>query len=456
MAAGQYAWKHSDFVGVLIRRTFAQLAQPNALMDRALQWWGGKAHWNGQRNQFRFPSGAVVQFAYHDHPRHNDNFHGAEYNMVGWDELTQWADDRAYKWVSFSRVRRTTKIPLRALSTSNPGGPGHTWVKTRFIGGEVDETGEEIEPTGIYLPATIRDNPHVDVDAYIRNLMHMHPVVRRQLLDGDWSARDPGQYFQAQWFGPFLDPIEDVWPSSDCVRVRWWDLAAGTKPEHAKTAGVRMARHANGSRVIEHVAAFRKTPGDRDNNIIQIAEADGKNVIVGIEIEGGSGGIAQFEGLKKRLEAKGFRVEGKRPTNPNRALFWSRNPHAMSAKMGRADPVASCLERGYERRAEGGDHLAPWYGEDEHKPAWMHQDGIRLMSGGWVTSFLDVIEAFPEGPTCDEVDAMSGAWSYLEEHPAGGRKAPAIVQPRVAITPDTHPDDVDEYAGRRRGRRWDP
>ncbi|MFQ5473775.1 MAG: hypothetical protein ACE5FA_12955, partial [Dehalococcoidia bacterium] len=39
MAAAQYAWKHPSFRGVCIRRTYADLAKPGALMDRAIEWW---------------------------------------------------------------------------------------------------------------------------------------------------------------------------------------------------------------------------------------------------------------------------------------------------------------------------------------------------------------------------------------------------------------------------------
>ena len=106
-----------------------------------------------------------------------------------------------------SRVRRREgcTIPLRTLCASNPGGPGHEWVKHRFVGGINPETGEAEPPARPYIPARIDDNPHLDRTAYMQALMLLHPTTREQLLRGDWSAREPGDYFRREWFGPMLD-----------------------------------------------------------------------------------------------------------------------------------------------------------------------------------------------------------------------------------------------------------
>lgn len=425
MANAQYAWKHGDFAGVCFRRTFTDLTRPGALLDRAMSWWvPAGARWDGSAGMFRFPNGAKVAMSYMYKPNDHLLHQGAEYHHTSWDELTQWPTSAQYQYVGVSRVRRKAdcKIPLRTLAGCNPGGPGHVWVKREFIGGPDPVTGKEMPPNHLYVPARILDNPHLDQEAYIEGLKHLHPTVREQLLNGDWKAREPGDYFRAAWFGPLLDPEIDTWPSRDCVRIRWWDLAASEKEDAARTAGVRMARHRSGVRAIEHCRAFRATPGARDDVIVQTAAADGHGVIVGLEIEGGSGGPAQFFALEKRLKAKGFRVVGARPKSEltlaeGRTMM--RNPTAQTGKEARADPVASCLERGYQRRGECQDTGGPWWGADQHKPVDEHGDGLRLFSGSWTQDYLDEVEGFPDGPFCDVVDATSGAWSWLEAHPAG-------------------------------------
>ncbi|MHC5044921.1 MAG: hypothetical protein ACYTGI_21395 [Planctomycetota bacterium] len=341
-------------------------------------------------------------------------------------------------------------MPLRTLAASNPGGPGHDWVARQFIGGIDPDTGQRAPPQHRYVPARIADNPYLDRDAYVQGLEHLHPTVRQQLLEGDWSAREPGDYFRAEWFGPLLDPELDRWPSSDCQRIRWWDLAASEKSTAAKTAGVLMARHRRGVRAIEHCRAFRATPGKRDDLIVQTAQADGHSVTVGLEIEGGSGGLAQFHALEKRLRAQGYRVVGARPSSmtDREARTMTRGSASMSAKTSRADPVASCLERGFQRRGEGPDTGAPWHGVDADKSVHDQTDGIRLFAGPWTADFLSIVEGFPDAATCDEVDATSGAWAWLEANPLGNRQPFGNIPQRRNVTHDVHPDDRQERTSR--------
>jgi len=325
----------------------------------------------------------------------------------------------------------------------------------KFVGGLDPVSGLEIVPEHPYVPARIADNPSLDRLPYLEGLRDLHPTTRKQLEDGDWRAREPGDYFRREWFGPLLDPNVDIWPSSQCIRIRWWDLAASEKPDAARTAGVRMARHRSGVRAVEHCRAFRATPGKRDDLIVQTAQADGHGVIVGIEIEGGSGGPAQFEALAKRLRAQGYRVVGARPrvggpdlTDREKATM-IRQPSSEGGKAGRADPVASCLERGYQRRGECPNTGGPWWGLDADRAVQEQRDGLRLFSGPWTQGYLDEVEGFPDGATVDIVDATSGAWAWLEAHPAGSSAPPPSAGAKRApaepaqVHPAERPEDGD-------------
>jgi phage terminase large subunit-like protein len=312
------------------------------------------------------------------------------------------------------------------------------------------------------VPARVTDNPHLDTAAYTRSLERLHPTVRAQLLEGDWSARDPGDYFRAEWFGPLLDPQEYPIPSGDALRIRWWDLAASEKADAARTAGVLMARLREGVRVVEHAVAFRATPGRRDDMIVRQAHIDGPGTIVGVEIEGGSGGPAQFEALRKRLQSQGFRVAGARPKvlTEQESATMMRNPTHVTGKAGRADPVASCLERGWQRRGECPDTGGPWWGADARLHPFHARDGIRMMSGPWVQAYLDELEGFPEGALVDLVDATSGAWAYLEAHPFGQQQPPRDPEEVATSSPDVHPDSRATPStwlpGKSRFSRWNP
>lgn len=464
MGAVQYI-RHGEFTGVCFRKTHTEHMLPGALTDRAKEWWiPAGANWNGSNMMFTFPSGAKVAMGYLSNPQDHLRYQSAQFHYTAWDELTHWPTSRQFEYVGHSRVRRDAgcTIPLRTLAASNPGGPGHTWVMRKFVGGQDPVTGKAITPEYPYVPARIQDNPHIDRAAYTAGLLHLHPTVMAQLLEGDWRARDPGDYFRAEWFGPLLLPERDMWPDSECRRIRWWDLAASEKPDAAFTAGVRMARGRHGVRAIEHCRAFRATPGKRDDLIVQQAQADGRGVIVGIEIEGGSGGPAQFAALETRLKALGYRVVGARPRaelTDAEGKRLMRNPTHEKGKAARADPVASCLERGYQRRGECQDTGGPWWGLDIGKDVSMHKDGLRLFAGPWTQAYLDIVEGFPEADTCDEVDATSGAWAWLEAHPMGQRLAmPDHDRRGPAELHNIHPEDRPEPrdTGKDRAGRWTP
>lgn len=421
MAAAQFV-DQKDYAGILFRRTHTDLAQPGALMDRSQIWWGQRAHWNGSDKIWTFPSGAKVALAYMSKPNDHLRYQGAEYQFTGWDELTQFGL-RQYTYVALSRTRRTLSsvVPLRALCASNPGGEGHEWVRSRFV----DERTREGR---VYVPATLDDNPHVDAAAYRLGLQNLHPTVRQQLLSGDWTAREKGDYFRREWFGPPLDPDEGRIPSGECRRIRWWDLAASESEDACYTAGVKMLRTLSGWYAIEHARRFRATPGKRDDLIVEQARLDGKSCAVGIEIEPGSGGQAQFDHLAARLRKIGVYVIGERPTGD---------------KASRCDPVAAELERG---------HLAGWQG-----------CGIRLYAGAWANDYLDSVEGFPDSEHVDLADATSGAFGWLYLNAAGLQRAPKAdsmkAKPRPAVDApwDVHPEDrpppEDPFRARRRQSR---
>lgn len=460
-AAGQMAGRYGHFRGLLLRRTHKELMKAGALMSRAMQWWLGlDVHWDGSNKTMRFPNGATVEFGYHSHPTDNNIYQGGEWHYIGFDELTHWPDDSAFQWLR-SRLRKNAgdPIPLRLLAASNPGQEGHAWVKKRFVGG-LDVTGKRIRPVSLYLPSRIDDNPSLEREAYKLNLSHLHPTRRRQLLDGDWDARDPGDYFRVEWFGPMLAP--GAVPPDDALRVRWWDLAASEAEDAKRTAGVLMARMRSGVRVVEHATAFKATPGKRDAKIAQQAHIDGRGVIVGLEIEGGSGGPAQFEALSKRLHDEGFRVVGARPKaelDDAEAKSLVRAQVSVKGKEGRADPVASCLERGHQRRGECPDSGEPWWGLDAGKGLGDQRDGLRLVAGAWTQDYLDEIESFPKATLCDLVDATTGAWAWLEAHPFG-LSSPIVEAKTIAQAVELanmHPDDRPERRGDRdRAGRWRP
>lgn len=189
MAALQYV-DVPGYSALLLRRTFPELSQPGAIMARSHEWLGPwRKHgvsWNEQRKRWSFPSGATLTFGYLRSIRDVYQYQGAEFQFIGFDELTQFPDE-PYTYL-FSRLRRPetgplAEVPLRVRSASNPGNIGHGWVKQRLV-----DPANRQKHGRVFIPAQLTDNPHLDQAAYVRSLEHLGDALRKQLLDGDWDA----------------------------------------------------------------------------------------------------------------------------------------------------------------------------------------------------------------------------------------------------------------------------
>ena len=154
MAALQYV-DIPNYAALLLRRTYADLALPGAIMDRAEQWLTGtNARWNQQEKTWYFPSGSTLTFGYLQHEKDKYRYQSSEFQFIGFDELTQFTETM-YTYL-FSRLRRleNSNVPLRMRGATNPGGIGHAWVHERFVVSA--KTGR------IFIPAKLADNPYLD------------------------------------------------------------------------------------------------------------------------------------------------------------------------------------------------------------------------------------------------------------------------------------------------------
>ena len=358
MAALQYV-DTPGYSSIIIRKTYADLSLPSALMDVAHSWLSNtNAKWNELEKTWHFPSGATHTFGYLDSPKDRFRYQSAAFQFIGFDELTQFQEsDYTYM---FSRLRRIagSDIPLRMRSASNPGNIGHDWVKKRFM--------DKHDSDRIFLSAKIADNPHIDAEIYRRSLAELDPITRRQIEDGDWSARHGGSKFRREWFS-----IMDAAPA-EITSVRCWDMAA-TEPKAGRdpdwTVGLKLGKTKNNMFYILDVRRIRGTPGTTEELIKQTAAVDDKAVKIRMEQEPGSSGVKAIDDYLRRVLA-GYDFKGVLSTG---------------SKEVRANPVASQAEAG----------------------------NIKLVRAPWNAAFLDEIELFPSGSHDDQVDALSGALEAL-------------------------------------------
>jgi hypothetical protein len=157
-------------------------------MDRANEWLSDTpAKWDRERHTWHFPSGASLTFGYIQTPRDKYRYQSAEFQYIGWDEITEFPDDDAYTFLA-SRLRRLegSDIPLRIRSASNPVGQGAYWVRDRFITNPVGDR--------IFIAANFYDNPYIDKDAYLLSLSLLPEATQERLIEGSWEAIDSAAF----------------------------------------------------------------------------------------------------------------------------------------------------------------------------------------------------------------------------------------------------------------------
>ena len=213
---------YPDYKALIIRRTFPDLeinVRPEC--DKLyLKDANGDpfAYWLDKKKCYVFPSGAKI-FLVHCRDRNAlTKYIGGNNHFVFIDEANQFP----WEWIEdiSSSVRSSHKtIRAQIVLTSNPGGIGHYWLKSKFVdvcppikkGEKIYyknfnvsiqpyDTGKPYKDTdGVdwqYIPATVFDNPSLlrnpDYVNVLKNITN--PAKRAMWLEGRWDAA-PGLFF---------------------------------------------------------------------------------------------------------------------------------------------------------------------------------------------------------------------------------------------------------------------
>ena len=399
------------FAAVLFRRESTDIMGPGGLWEEAAGLYpltGAKGR--EDKATWKWPSGAGVGFKHLQHEKDKYGHQGKQYAWIGFDELTHFSSSQY--WYLFSRLRTTCGVKTRVRATTNPD--ADSWVRQLidwWIGhdgypieersgvlrwfvrvddalhwadspDELRERFPESRPKSLtFIAAKLSDNKILnDADPeYRANLRSLNRVERERLELGNWDIRPAaGLYFRRGYFGS----IDQAPPGRVLARVRAWDQAA-TAPSEANpdpdyTVGVRLALGRMGEVWVEHVERFRGSPRQVEEAIENCARSDPKGTTVGLWEDPGAAGKAHADYMVRKLAGVHVRV-----------IKASRN------KVEYAGPISSQAEQG----------------------------NVVLCDGPWHDTFLAELEAFPDGPHDDQVDALSLAYLLLADSPLikGGR-----------------------------------
>ena len=244
-ALGKFALKAGKYdkgaIGIFFRSSREDLREAIARSSDIYGPMGAKY----ADRQWIFPSGARLRFEYLENVKDARNYQGHSYTDLFFEELTNWPNPEPINLLR-ATLRSASGIPVQFHATGNPGGPGHQWVKARYIdpapaGNQIiwedyqnPFSKERVRTSRVFIPAKLSDNPVLMSDpSYVARLYQSGSAeLVRAWLHGDWTIVD-GAFFDC-WdpdkhiIRPFEIPDNWMrfrscdWGSAKPFSVGWW------------------------------------------------------------------------------------------------------------------------------------------------------------------------------------------------------------------------------------------
>ncbi len=140
------------------------------------------------RGILTFANGSRIIAGHFQSEKDIDAYLGLEYDVIGIEEATTLTSRKYQDITTCCRSSKPNWRP-RIYSTTNPGGVGHAWYRTKFVAPML----ERRETDTRFIPARVTDNRWNNPD-YVRVLEGLTGWQKRAWLDGDWDIA-AGQYF---------------------------------------------------------------------------------------------------------------------------------------------------------------------------------------------------------------------------------------------------------------------
>ena len=203
---------------LLLRRTMPELRDLITHSQRLYNRAFPGAKWREQEKEWRFPSGAKIEFGYAENMTDALRYQGQSYTWIGVDELPQYPSPDIYNFLRSSLRSVDPEIPVYMRSTGNPGNIGSQWVREMFVDPSESNKTFEVEvntPTGTkkisrrFIPAKLQDNPYLtQTEDYYVMLASLPEVQRKQFLEGDWDAFEDSSFPEFNKTIHVVDPFE--------------------------------------------------------------------------------------------------------------------------------------------------------------------------------------------------------------------------------------------------------
>lgn len=205
--------------GVFFRRTLKQLEEVIARTQDLFPQIGAK--FNEQKATWAMPNGGRLKFRYLEKDKDAQEYQGHSYTRVYVEEATNFPSPAPINLLR-GTLRSATGVPVGMRLTGNPGGPGHHWVKARYItpdprGYRVLQdklkglNGEELILERVFIPSKLNDNILLQLNDpfYVARLRQAgSEALVKAWLEGNWDLVD-GAFFDC--WNPAKHILANTW-----------------------------------------------------------------------------------------------------------------------------------------------------------------------------------------------------------------------------------------------------
>ena len=203
---------------LLLRRSMPELRDLISHSQRLYTRAFPGAKWREQEKEWRFPSGARIEFGYAENLTDVLRYQGQSYTWIGIDELPQYHTPDIYNFLRSSLRSVDPEVPVFIRATGNPGNVGSTWVKNMFVDPATPNTPFTMDietPVGMksitrrFIPAKLQDNPYLmQTDDYMIMLSSLPDIQKKQFLEGDWEAFEGSAFPEFNRAVHVIEPFE--------------------------------------------------------------------------------------------------------------------------------------------------------------------------------------------------------------------------------------------------------
>jgi len=220
-------------IGLMLRRQRTELIETIERSKQIYTPLGWVYH--EQDKMWRAPDGARLRFAYLERDADAEAYQGHSYTRLYVEEIGNFPSDRPILKL-MATLRSGAGVPVGFRATGNPGGPGHQWVKARYI--DPAPMGFRVFKDAVsglervYIPSRVGDNKFLGSD-YVQQLKASGSAeLVKAWLEGDWSVIE-GAFFDC-WetsrhvVKPFEIPDDWArfrsgdWGSAKPFSFGWW------------------------------------------------------------------------------------------------------------------------------------------------------------------------------------------------------------------------------------------